>query len=56
MSDKTTTKILAFRMLPGWLGLLVLLFTLTGNCSVCGFDKDYLGAVVGVQPSQESAP
>ena len=57
MSDEETTTTTRYRLkawvVPGFGTILVLLFTLTGNCGMCGFDRDYLGAALGIDDSRK---
>lgn len=52
MTDETRHTV-AMRVFPGPLVVVLLLVCLTGNCSTCGFGKDYLGAAVGMEPTDD---
>ena len=38
-------------LFPGVLTVLAILLALTGNCGVCGFDRDYLGELLDARGS-----
>lgn len=44
--SRSITQSVSLLRLPSFMATLFLVFSLTGNCGMCGFDRDYVGEAV----------